>query len=278
MNTLGLPSHHVHWSLPPVLSMSRKDEDKLKELHKMVEDNTLNEKINEVARLRNKIAYRHDTADSSSQRENIGGDKDNKETKEGLLAPSDIRVTYSVLDESGSGEYPKVSSRNANGVDDDGSSDLDSDSWAFGEDIGNPYENFENWNSLYYGEKLNNNGEMEPPRALPSRTVSNEQSTFHRNGDISDRVPHSKMVDSTEEALVAKKLNDKSKNGYHDRLITDENGNLCDLDCGLDGGSCFMEKEHQHKNDIADAGVKTHKRCLCPLGKSGEKCKHGKKF
>ena len=50
MQNLGLPSHHVHWSLPPVLSLSRKDEDPMKEHQNIMEDNTLNDKINEVAR------------------------------------------------------------------------------------------------------------------------------------------------------------------------------------------------------------------------------------
>jgi hypothetical protein len=42
---------------------------------------------------------------------------------------------------------------------------------------------------------------------------------------------------------------------------------LADLECGDDGGTCLME-------DVETASIK--KRCLCPLGKTGERCVFGK--
>jgi hypothetical protein len=85
LQKLGLPSHHVHWSLPPVLSLSRKDEDLVKEHQKIIEDNTLNDKINEVARLRSKISDTQENDHNTYTENNRQDKKDkNKIKKDGL--------------------------------------------------------------------------------------------------------------------------------------------------------------------------------------------------
>ena len=180
----------------------------------MIEDNTLNDKINEVARLRNKIAYQHENKEHTSTTENNREDKKDK-TKDGLLAPSDIRITYSVSDEiGGSGEYENDLSLNVNNVDDDGSHDLDTDSWTFGiKEESNQNENSQKqpWYTSSYEDNI---GEIEPPRALPSRIVNKVQPRFHRNGDLSDRFPHNKVVDTVKETPLRAQLIRGNTNEY----------------------------------------------------------------
>ena len=288
MQKLGLPSHHVHWSLPPVLSLSRKDEDTVKEHQNMVvEDNTLNDKINEVARVRNKAAYVH----KSNTENEIKDKKDTKKAnKENLLAPSDIRITYSVSDDlGGSGEYENDLSLNVNNFDDDGSHDSDTDSWVFGRDNSNQNGKRQEppWYTPSSGDNKEDTEEIEPPRALPSRIVNEIQLGHHRNGDLSDRFPHSKTIDDVMKENVLNKDSVEllsNSNEYHDHIIQhdsnkDDSTSICDLDCGITGGTCFIEKEHHYKNDRnfnENDWVKIKKRCLCPLGKQGAKCTKGK--
>ena len=281
MENLGLPSHHVHWSLPPVLSLSRKDEDLMKEQQNIMEDNTLNNKINEVARARNKMAQVYDSGQYNSGENNEDEEKIVEANKEHLLAPSDIHITYSVSDNDdivGSGQYENDLSLNVNNFDDDGSHDADTDSWTFGEkDSTKNGDRQQPWFSSSFGDNNGNMEEIEPPRALPSRIVNNIQTGYHRNGDLSDRFPHSRAIDVHDE----KSNNDK--NNVHDdgHLTTKHNSdddNLCDLDCGKEGGSCFMEKEYHYQNDRnfnSNDWVKIKKRCLCPLGKQGQTCEEG---
>jgi hypothetical protein len=115
---------------------------------------------------------------------------------------------------------------------------------------------------------MKNIGEIEPPRALPSRIINN-----HKNGDLSDRFPPSHVIDTLKETPLRTTFN--RGNTIHDHIINNEDDNLCDLDCGLEGGSCFMEKEHRYKKDRnfnENDWIKITKRCLCPLGRQGERC------
>lgn len=82
-------------------------------------------------------------------------------------------------------------------------------------------------------------GTPEPPRALPSK----EQHPVH-HGDLSDRIPPSEVT-------------------FEDKIYTLEA--MCDLDCGL-RGTCLLER--LEKDSL-------RKRCLCPAGKTGEKCAFG---
>ena len=65
------------------------------------------------------------------------------------------------------------------------------------------------------------------------------------HGDLSDRVPPSEVT-------------------FEDKIYTLEA--MCDLDCGV-RGQCLLEK--LEKDSL-------RKRCLCPVGKTGEKCAFGK--
>ena len=283
MKNLGLPSHHVHWSLPPVLSLSRTDEDLAKEGNrKNVDDiahKTLNDKINEVARARNKLAYKYD-----SKEQRLENDKQQTRNKN-LLAPSDIHITYSISDDSeNSGEYENDLSININSFDDDGSRDSDIDSWTFGSKSLNqdkPHIQNHAWqrDELSDSSNVDSEEEIEPPRALPSRIVKDvPQGVHHKNGDLSDRFPH---TDTTDTAPEKRRSEAKPQKGSQNNHITqqDYEDSLCDLDCGMTGGNCFLEKEHHYKDDrnfVEKDWVKIHKRCLCPLGKQGKKCENGK--
>ena len=284
MKNLGLPSHHVHWSLPPVLSLSRKDEDLAKEGNrKNVDDiahKTLNDKINEVARARNKLAYKYD-----SKEQRLENDKQQTRNKN-LLAPSDIRITYSISDdgEENSGEYENDLSININSFDDDGSRDSDVDSWTFGSNSLNqdePHIQDHAWqrDALSDVSNVDSDEEIEPPRALPSRIIKDvPQGVHHKNGDLSDRFPH---TDTTDSAPQKRRNEAKPPKGSQNNHITqqDYEDSLCDLDCGMTGGNCFLEKEHHYKDDrnfVEKDWVKIHKRCLCPLGRQGKKCENGK--
>ena len=55
---------------------------------------------------------------------------------------------------------------------------------------------------------------------------------------------------------------------YGDRVF--EVDAFCNLDCGKDGGSCFMERQ------LETGDIK--KRCLCQLGKTGQACATGNSF
>ena len=55
---------------------------------------------------------------------------------------------------------------------------------------------------------------------------------------------------------------------YSDRVF--EVDAFCNLDCGLEGGQCFMERQTE-TGDIK-------KRCLCPAGKTGHGCSTGKYY
>ena len=116
------------------------------------------------------------------------------------------------------------------------------------------YENYQNYNDAIFGTP-------EPPRALPSKeqlttqqltskqnkqltSKQNKQLTQH-NGDLSDRFPISDIA-------------------FEDKIYTLEA--MCDLDCGPQG-TCLLER--LEKDSL-------RKRCLCPLGKMGEKCAFGK--
>jgi hypothetical protein len=98
------------------------------------------------------------------------------------------------------------------------------------------YDNYEAYNVALYGSP-------EPPRALPLRSGEQQQ---HHNGDLSDRIPHSEVT-------------------MEDKMFSLEA--FCNLECGDDGGTCLME-------DAETDSIK--KRCLCPLGKTGERCAFGK--
>lgn len=93
-------------------------------------------------------------------------------------------------------------------------------------------------NYVNYNEALF--GTPEPPRALPSKEVHSS-----KNGDLSDRLPPSEVT-------------------FEDKIFTLEA--MCDLDCGQEG-RCLLEK--LEKDSL-------RKRCLCPMGKTGEKCAFGK--
>ena len=289
LKKLGLPSHHVHWSLPPVLSLSRKDEDTMKEQqNSIVGDNTLNAKINEVARARSKgVASYNNQYHSMTQNDHVTQQGQNTASKENLLAPSDIHITYSVSDNDiGSGQYENDVSLNMNSFDDDESHDSDTDSWIFGKDDSEKeHESLPKpsaWYSSEVEDKSNNENieEIEPPRALPSRIVNNIPSGHHKNGDLSDRFPHTMKLDLMNDNSKNLKTNDDTENNNFIKYNSEEDeSNSCDLDCGVDGGSCFMEKEHHYKNDRnfnENDWVKIKKRCLCPLGKQGTKCEMGK--
>ncbi len=60
-----------------------------------------------------------------------------------------------------------------------------------------------------------------------------------------------------------------SNNNAMDKIIDLDNVFDCNLDCGLAGGKCIMERSD-------DQGGAIKKRCLCPLGYAGEKCAFGK--
>lgn len=96
------------------------------------------------------------------------------------------------------------------------------------------YQNYESWNRAVYGDA------PDPPRALPS-----VERHHHLNGDISDRIP---MMD-----------NDDDQASYQLDTLP------CNLDCGQ--GRCFMERESPQ-----DGSSAIMKRCLCPLGTTGEQC------
>ncbi len=102
-----------------------------------------------------------------------------------------------------------------------------------------PYENYKNFNDDIFGQAAAVVANFEPPRALPSK----EQ---HKNGDLSDRMPPPDEVN------------------FEDKIYTLEA--MCDLDCGSEG-KCLLEK--LEKDSL-------RKRCLCPMGKTGEKCAFGK--
>ena len=142
---------------------------------------------------------------------------------EELLAPSDIKVTYSETDteEDPSPELPEKLLHQ----------DLETEA----------YENYQNYNEALFGSS--GSASPEPPRALPSKEGF-VPLPHHHNGDISDRVPPSAVT-------------------YEDKLYSLEA--MCDLHCGL--GSCLLEKLEEDS---------LRKRCLCPMGKTGEKCAFGK--
>ena len=287
LKKLGLPSHHVHWSLPPVLSLSRKDEDTMKEHENTINgDNILNDKINEVARARSKGVSKNNQYHSNVQNDHLTETGKNTASKENLLAPSDIHITYSVSDNDiGSGQYENDVSLNMNSFDDDGSHDSDTDSWIFGKENSMKDDENNQHPSTWYAPELegkNNNEnteEIEPPRALPSRIVNNIPPAHHRNGDLSDRFPHSlksKTVDENSNKGNAMEHINNGDDVKYDTAAGDSE--MCDLDCGTQGGSCFMEKEHHYKNDRNfndNDWIKIRKRCLCPLGKQGLKCEMG---
>ena len=138
------------------------------------------------------------------------------------------------------------------------------------------------WYSSEVEDKSNNENieEIEPPRALPSRIVNNIPSGQHKNGDLSDRFPHTMKLDLMNDNTKNLKTKDDTENDNLMKYNSEEyESNSCDLDCGVEGGSCFMEKEHHYKNDRnfnENDWVKIKKRCLCPLGKQGTKCEMGK--
>ena len=286
LKKLGLPSHHVHWSLPPVLSLSRKDEDTIKEqLNTNIGDNTLNAKINEVARARSKGAESNKNQyHSTLQNDHVTGQGKNTASKENLLAPSDIHITYSVSDNDiGSGQFENDVSLNMNSFDDDDSHDSDTDSWIFGKENRNEEKENAPKTSAWYDSEFEvkeNNEEIEPPRALPSRIVNDVLPAHHRNGDLSDRFPHTMNLDLVSDDSKNVQSKEHTENDHFVKYNAGEaDTNSCDLDCGVDGGSCFMEKEHHYKNDRnfnENDWVKIKKRCLCPLGKQGTKCELGK--
>lgn len=154
----------------------------------------------------------------------------NKPPSEELLAPSDIKVTYSKEGEDAE-EQP---------LRDKLMSSVDSEVLA--------YDNYQSYNDAVFG--LN----PEPPRALPSsegqETREQPPPAEHppapaaaavHHGDLSDRVPPSEVT-------------------FEDKIYTLEA--MCDLDCGV-RGQCLLEK--LEKDSL-------RKRCLCPVGKTGEKC------
>ena len=142
------------------------------------------------------------------------------DSHEELLAPSDIKVTYS---EGEAAEEQPLRDKLLTSV----------VSEASGED--EAYENYAHFTSDLYGTP-------EPPRALP----------LHHNGDISDRIPHGNPP-----------LSDDSRSPSEDTLYSIEAH--CDLQCGR--GTCHLEKIDKDR---------LKKRCLCPLGTSGENCALGK--
>ena len=142
------------------------------------------------------------------------------DSHEELLAPSDIKVTYS---EGEAAEEQPLRDKLLTSV----------ASAASGED--EAYENYAHFTSDLYGTP-------EPPRALP----------LHHNGDISDRIPHGNPP-----------LSDDSRSPSEDTLYSIEA--QCDLQCGR--GTCHLEKIDKDR---------LKKRCLCPLGTSGENCALGK--
>ena len=148
----------------------------------------------------------------------------NKPHVEELLAPSDIKVTYSETEEF-EPEEPQAA----------GLKDRIIETEA--------YENYQNYNEVIFGNAIEGSeSSPEPPRALPSKEGLLPQ--MHHNGDISDRVPPSEVT-------------------YEDKLFSLEA--MCDLNCGP--GSCLLERLEEDS---------LRKRCLCPMGKTGEKCAFGK--
>lgn len=146
----------------------------------------------------------------------------NKPHVEELLAPSDIKVTYSETAEDDTEEsQPELRDKLLN--------DIETEA----------YENYQNYNEAIFGSGAS----PEPPRALPSKEGLVPLQPHH-NGDISDRVPPSEVT-------------------YEDKLYSLEA--MCDLNCGL--GSCLLERLEEDS---------LRKRCLCPMGKTGEKCAFGK--
>ena len=83
--------------------------------------------------------------------------------------------------------------------------------------------------------------EQPPPAEHPPAPAA---AAVH-HGDLSDRVPPSEVT-------------------FEDKIYTLEA--MCDLDCGV-RGQCLLEK--LEKDSL-------RKRCLCPVGKTGEKCAFGK--
>lgn len=150
-----------------------------------------------------------------------GVSSNNAEPAEELLAPSDIKVTYSE-EQNDVDQEPEVLR----------------DKVILQEDAS--YENYQNYNDAIFGVP-------EPPRALPSQEFQ-----LHRNGDLSDRMP--RPASASDEIT------------FEDKIFTLEA--MCDLDCGQEG-RCLLEK--LEKDSL-------RKRCLCPMGKTGEKCAFGKQM
>ena len=150
-------------------------------------------------------------------------DNINKPHVEELLAPSDIKVTYS---ETELEEKPEVQDLKDRIIETEA------------------YENYQNYNEAIFGNS-EAAASPEPPRALPSQEEGLVPPPQHHNGDISDRVPPSEVT-------------------YEDKLFSLEA--MCDLNCGP--GSCLLERLEEDS---------LRKRCLCPMGKTGEKCAFGKK-
>lgn len=146
------------------------------------------------------------------------------EASEELLAPSDIKVTYSEEEQNAVDQEPEALR----------------DKLIFDSHDDDSYENYQTYNEAIFGVP-------EPPRALPSQEL-------HRNGDLSDRMPRP----------VASSQQQPDDITFEDKIFTLEA--MCDLDCGQEG-RCLLEK--LEKDSL-------RKRCLCPMGKTGEKCAFGK--
>jgi hypothetical protein len=72
--------------------------------------------------------------------------------------------------------------------------------------------------------------------------------------------------DINKEDTAKKEEMTKKAESYSDRVF--EVDAFCNLDCGLNGGQCFMERQ------VDTGDIK--KRCLCPAGKTGQGCSSGK--
>ena len=133
-----------------------------------------------------------------------------------------------------------------------------------------PYQNYARYTNDLYGTP-------EPPRALP---------LYHQqhNGDLSDRFPAVSVLNSnpdepeTDGFLIFDSTKPKSQlaaagssSAMMETAESSPDNSIysveaqCDLQCGL--GTCLLEKIDQDK---------LKKRCLCPLGTSGENCALGK--
>ena len=82
-----------------------------------------------------------------------------------------------------------------------------------------------------------------------------ETDNHHKNGDLSDRMPHTTNLDSRPENSATLKVDNNeiigtdaphvNRNGINDEDDEAKEYLDCDLDCGEStvGGSCFLEKE-----------------------------------